>query len=322
MKPITHLVFGGNALRTLCLCGILRYIYFYNLNNFIRDVSGTSMGAFFALAFALKIPIETLENIIYKVCKDTNIATISPSDFLNIFDNYGVGCSLNYLIDIKNFIKDNFNQDDLNFLELSKKTGINLYVSATNINNGKNTNFNVNSTPYISVIDAVAASMCVPLLSKPINIDGYYYIDGYLTDNFPLDVFNHIPKEQILGVAVNVQNDYMMPNIPQNTEISFSKYIYNILYIFYNNTYKLCYYNKITSYNEFLIISNSPIKSIFDPNINDEKGFIDFTLNEEDINNLFLQGFKEINDYMNKFNYCNSNLDFVFCDKSSNFHDI
>ena len=74
MKPITHMVFGGNALRTLCLCGILRYIYFYNLDAFIRDVSGTSMGAFFALAFALKIPIEQLEQMIYKVCKDKNIA--------------------------------------------------------------------------------------------------------------------------------------------------------------------------------------------------------------------------------------------------------
>lgn len=322
MKPITHMVFGGNALRTLCLCGILRYIYFYNLDAFIRDVSGTSMGAFFALAFALKIPIEQLEQMIYKVCKDKNIATVSPSSFINIMDNYGVGCSLNYLIDIKQFIKDNYNQDDMTFLELSKKTGVNLYVSATNINNTKNTNFNVNNTPNISIIDAVAASMCVPLLSKPIIIDGYYYIDGYLTDNFPLEIFKDIPREQILGVAVNVENDYLIPPIEKGTELSFINYIVNIFFTFYNNTYKLCYYNKINSYNDFLIIKSSPIKSIFKPNINEEEGYIDFSLKEEDINNLFLQGFKEINDYMNKYNYCNSNVDLVLCDKSSNFQEI
>lgn len=298
MKPITHLVFGGNALRTLCLCGILRYIYCYNLDKMIHDVAGTSMGAFFALAFALKIPIETLEKYIYKVCSDPNLTKIESSSFLNIIDTYGLGSSLNYLDVIKEFIKEMYQQDDMTFLELTKKTGINLYVSATCINTGVNIIFNVNDTPTISIIHAVAASMCVPFLSKPIYIDGYYYIDGYLTNNFPLDCFENINKDNILGVAVNVENDYNMPIIEKNKDITFANYIYNMLYIFYNNTYKLCYYNKFSSYPNFLIIKNSPIRSIFNPKINNDNS-IDFSLTEDEINNLFLQGFKEINDYMN-----------------------
>lgn len=308
MKHITHLVFGGNALRTLCLCGIIRYIYCYNLDKLIRNVAGTSMGAFFALAFALKIPIERLEKYIYKVCSNPKLTKINGEAFLNIIDSYGIGSSLNYLDDIRDFIKETYQQDDLTFLELSKKTGINLFVSATRINDGSNVIFNINDTPDISIIDAVAASMCVPLLSKPILIDGYYYIDGYLTNNFPIDCFDNINKDNILGVAVNINNDYSMPFIEQHKEIDFTMYLYNIIYIIYNNTYKLCYYNKITSHPNFLIIKNSPIRSIFNPNINDD--CIDFSLTEEDINNLFLQGFKELNDYMN--NYSNNNRDFAF----------
>lgn len=300
MKPITHLVFGGNALRTLCLCGILRYIYCYNLDKMIRDVAGTSMGAFFALAFALKIPIETLEQYIYKVCSDPKLTKIESSSFLNIIDTYGLGSSLNYLDVIKEFIKETYQQDDMTFIELTKKTGVNLYVSATCINTGLNIIFNVNDTPNISIINAVAASMCVPFLSKPIYIDGYYYIDGYLTNNFPLDCFENINKDNILGVAVNVEKDYNMPIIEKNKDITFANYIYNMIYIFYNNTYKLCYYNKFSSYPNFLIIKNSPIKSIFNPKINDDNS-IDFSLTEDDMNNLFLQGFKEINDYMNNY---------------------
>ena len=300
MKTITHLVFGGNALRTLCLCGILRYLYCYNLDKLIRDVAGTSMGAFFSLAFALKIPIEQLESYIYKTCNNPKLTKIETSSFLNMIDSYGLGSSIEYLEVIKEFIKETYNQEDLTFLELSKKTGINLYVSATRINDGSNVIFNVNDTPNVSVIEAVAASMCVPFLSKPINIDGYYYIDGYLTNNFPLDCFSNVNKDNILGVAVYVDKDYMMPSIPQNQELSFPTYLYNILYIFYNNTYKLCYYNKFSSHSNFLIIKNSPIRSIFDPNINENENYIDFSLSETDINNLFLQGFKEINDYMNE----------------------
>jgi len=300
MKHITHLVFGGNALRTLCLCGVLRYIYCYNLDKLIRNVSGNSMGAFFVMAFALKIPIERLEKIIYKVCNDPKLTKINGEAFLNIIDTYGLGSSLNYFDDIREFIKETYQQDDLTFIELSKKTGVNLFVSATRVNDGSNVIFNVNDTPDISIIDAVAASMCVPFLSKPILIDGYYYIDGYLTNNFPIDCFEDVNKDNILGVALNVKSDYNTPFIEKDKEISFSAYLYNIIHIFYNNTYKLCYYNKITCHPNFLIINNSPIRSIFNPVINDN--CIDFSLNEEDINNLFLQGFKELNDYMNTYN--------------------
>jgi len=162
MKTITHLVFGGNALRTLCLCGILRYLYCYNLDKIIRDVAGTSMGAFFSLAFSLKIPIEQLEMFIWKICSNSNLTKIDSSSFLNVIDSYGLGSSLEYLEIIRDYIKEIYNQDDLTFLELSKKTGVNLYVSATRINDGLNIIFNVNDTPNVSVLDAVAASMCVP----------------------------------------------------------------------------------------------------------------------------------------------------------------
>lgn len=322
MKPITHLVFAGNALRSLCLCGVLRYIYCYDLNNLIRDVSGTSMGAFFALAFALKIPIEQLEKYIYELCSKSELTKIYTSSFINIFNDYGVGCSLDYLKLFRGYIKEKFNQDDLTFLELSKKTGINLYVSATNISNGNNVNFNVNNTPNISVIEAVSASMCIPIFSKPIIIEGEYYIDGYLTDNFPIDVFDDINKDHILGVALNIDKEYEISNHNKKGELTFSNYLYNIMYLMYINTYKLCYYNKIKSYKDVLILKNSPIRSIFSLKINDDDNYIDLSLTEDEINNLFLQGFKETNDYMNRYNYSNSNLDLTLSDKSSDFQEI
>ncbi len=55
---ITHLVFSGNALRSICLCGVLRYLYCYNLHTHIRDIAGTSMGAFFGLHLPLKFQLK------------------------------------------------------------------------------------------------------------------------------------------------------------------------------------------------------------------------------------------------------------------------
>ncbi len=322
MKKITHLVFAGNALRTLCLCGILRYLYCYEMDKDIHNVAGTSMGAFFSLVFALKIPIEILENIIYDVCCNKNdFNNIDPSKIFNIINDLGITYSLDYLKKIKEYIKNTYNQDDMTFIELSKKNGINLFISATRINDGSNIIFNVNDTPNISIIDATAASMCIPIISKPILIDGYYYIDGFLTDNYPHKVFKGIHKDNILGVAVNIDTDYQINKIEKDTDINFLSYINNIIQIFYINTYKKAYKYKIEKLKDSLIINTSPIKSIFKTEIKNNK--IELFLKKDDVNNLFLQGFKEVNDYINKKNYFNnSNLDLCFCDKSSIFQEI
>ena len=210
MKYITHLIFSGNALKSLTLCGVLRYLYFYNLDRNIHDVAATSMGAFFAVAFALKIPIEKLEEMILKATNDDKITKFHPSTFMNIINNFGLCCSIDYLNIYKEYLKEVYDIEDITFLELSKKTGVNIYISTTRVDTGTNMIFNVNDTPNVSVLKAVAASMCIPMLSQPILIDGYYYIDGYLTNNFPLEMFTHINNDNILAIAGDISKSYEM----------------------------------------------------------------------------------------------------------------
>lgn len=309
MKQITHIVFAGNALRSLCICGVLRYIYCYKMDKNIRDVAGTSMGAFFSLAYALKIPIERLEQIIYNTMK-SDITKIYPTNFINLINNYGLNSSSDYLKEIRNYIKEIYNQDDITFLDLTKKTGINLYVSVTEVNSGNNVIFNVNDHPNVSVLDAISASMCLPIISKPVIINDKYYIDGYLTNNFPIEVFSHINNEFVLGIGVNTRHECKI----EMKELSFSNYLYNLFKMVYNNTDTLCYYNKIKNHKNIIFISNSAVKSILNPNITDD--YIDFAIDEHLLHNLYLQGFKEMNDYSNK------SLDLALEDISSNFQEI
>ena len=171
MKHFTHLVCSGSALRSLCLLGVLRYIYFNKMENYIKNAAGTSMGAFFCLVFALKIPVDKLEEILLDTIKIAS--TISSSSILNIFTELGFNDANNYLVGIKKYIKEKYSMDDITFIELSKMTGVNIYVSTTRINDGKNIIFNVNDYPNVSVLDAIAASMSIPTITKPIKIDKY-----------------------------------------------------------------------------------------------------------------------------------------------------
>ena len=137
MKYFTHLVCSGSAIRSLCLLGIFRYIYFNKLEYHIKNAAGTSMGAFFCLAFALKIPIDELEEMIKTLINIPEVISVSSDDFINLFTDLGFNNSKLYLSEIKNFLKKKYNIEDITFIELSKLTGVNVFVSTTKINTGK-----------------------------------------------------------------------------------------------------------------------------------------------------------------------------------------
>ena len=300
MKYFTHLVCSGSAFRSFCLLGVLRYIYFNKMEDHIKNAAGTSMGSFFCLAFALKIPIDELEEMIKKSIKHPDIITISTVNFLNIFTNLGCNDCKLYLSGIKEYLQKKYNKDDISFIELSKLTGVNVYVSVTKINTGNNFIFNVNDTPNVSVLDAVAASMCIPCISQPIKIDDCYYVDGCLTNNLPFEIFNNINQDDILNIAIYVKEDYDVTDIiEQNNELNFLTYFKQLFSIIYSNSVHASYISKLSTLKNPLIVSNSPFKSFYNLKMTEDS--IAFNIHDDDIENLILQGFRDISNYMSKF---------------------
>ena len=300
MKYFTHLVCSGSAIRSLCLLGIIRYIYFNKLDHHIKNVAGTSMGAFFCLAFALKIPIDKLEEIIIKTINNQDVKYISSAKLLNLFTDLGINDSKLYLLGIKEYIKEKYDMDDITFIQLSKLTGVNVYVSTTKINDGKNYIFNVNDTPNVSVIDAVAASMCIPVISKPVKIDNLYYVDGCITNNLPFDVFDNINQDDILCVAIYVKDDYTVSVIDDTDDnINFLMYYKQISNIIYSNSLQYTYIKRIEKFKNPLIITKSHFKTFYNIEITNNE--LVFNINQIDIENLILQGFTDISAYMKTF---------------------
>ena len=300
MKYFTHLVFSGSALRSFCLLGVLRYIYFNKMEDYIKNAAGTSMGSFFCLAFALKIPIDELEEMIITLINIPEVISVSSDDFINLFTDLGFNNSKLYLSGIKKFLKKKYDIEDITFIELSKLTGVNVFVSVTKINTGKNFIFNVNDTPNVSVLDAVAASMCIPLLSQPVKIDDNYYIDGCLTNNLPYEIFNNINQDDILNVAIYIKKDYEVTDIIKtDEELNFFNYYKQICSIIYSNSLHCSYISKLPNFKNPLLISDSPFTSFYNIKVSDDS--IAFNIKDDDIQNLILQGFRDISNYMKQF---------------------
>ena len=298
MKDITHLVFSGCAFRSVCLLGVLRYLYIEKKHLNIHNVAGSSMGSLFCLVFALKIPYEKIEDIIKKTISDEEISNINKDSLINIFYKNGIESSKKYLKLIKEYVSEKYDVDDITFLELSKKTGINLFVSSTNINKNINVIFNINDTPNVSIFDAVASSMSIPFLAYPIEIDGEYYIDGGLTDNFPIKIFKNIPINNILGVAIKIPEDFKINQYEKNKELSLFEYTSQLCNLLYMNSLHHTLLNNIPD--EILVIEESPIKEWL--NLEISKDNIKKNLEQNDIDLLIIKGFYDMTNYMKKYN--------------------
>ncbi|MGI9513734.1 MAG: patatin-like phospholipase family protein, partial [Anderseniella sp.] len=109
---------------------------------------------------------------------------VSPYD-TNPFD-------INPLLDLLN--------QTINFEQVRKCADIDLFVSATNVRNGKIKVFNGTEL----TADMLMASACLPHLYKSVEVDGELYWDGGYMGNPPIfPLFYHTPIADIMIVQIN-----------------------------------------------------------------------------------------------------------------------
>lgn len=295
MSHYTHLVISGGGMCGGCILGVFRYLYIENKIKNIKYISGNSIGSIFALAFILKIPLDELE-IIFKDIHKNREFIINKNNLGNLFINNGI-IDFNIIIKpIQKYLKDNYDLDDITFKEISKKFGINLYISTTNVNRQINKIFSIDNTPDISVFKAVTASITLPYIGIPVIIDNEYYIDGYLTNNFPIEVFKNVNKDNIFGIVINIETNNSDNNI--NKELTFIDYNKKLLDLLIINTSKLAFINLINKeYANILLINDLPISSYILYSINNDE--LESDLSDIDVDNLILDGFIKTSNYFN-----------------------
>lgn len=162
VKKIGIVLSGGGA-RGSAHVGVLKALEEHGISP--QYVSGSSAGSIAATFYAAgKSPATMLE-----------IAKNMPG--LRQLFRWGLPkAGLTDLSYLKAIIQEHIPKDD--FSVLSKK----LYVIATNLNKGKWKAFQSGK-----LSDAVMASSALPLLFKPVEIDGEIYVDGGLLNNLPVE---------------------------------------------------------------------------------------------------------------------------------------
>ena len=295
---ITHLVLSRGGMHGVMFIGALRYLYFKNLDKNITHIAGCSIGSFIGLMFAFKMQINEMEEIIYTARKDEELCNVPIKNYIKLITEYGICDVSKFIIHLKRAVKNKypFLDDIVTFKDIAKKFGINLYMSSTNINSCENRIFSIEDTPDICVFDACCASMCIPLLFKPIYIDDYYY-DGALTNNFPIKIFEKVPSENILGMILQKENKQI---IEKTKNINLIYIIKQLFTIFNKLRVKHVLFEQIknSKINNFYYPTNLPLDNTM--NITFSRLGMKLELKKKQIDDMIFAGFESMMEYMDE----------------------
>jgi NTE family protein len=173
----TGIVLSGGGARGFSHLGVLQAL---NEADIFPDcISGTSSGsiagAFYADGFK---PLEIL-SILSKNKRFDYLSFALPKN--GLLEMTGMKKVLEKYLGTKNF----------------KDLKTSLYVAATDLNRGEIKYFHQGN-----VVDAVIASASIPVVFRPSVINGTYYVDGGVIDNFPIAPLENKCK-RIIGSHVN-----------------------------------------------------------------------------------------------------------------------
>ena len=176
-------------------------------------------------------------------------------------------------------IEKKFGKKTITFLELYKKTKVDLIITGTCLNKQRLRYFNYKNTPDMNVNLALRITYSVPFVFDKIYFENNVYVDGGLLNNFPLDYFKKSIKNTI-GITLR-------DKIEINNLENLDNYILSLIYVSSQS-----YHNYILEkYKENIIIINLDIQ-IFDINISKDK-----------FNDLIEIGYNSIKKFLSNYIY-------------------
>lgn len=295
---ITHLVISGGGMHGVIFVGALRYIYLENLHKNITHISATSIGSYIGLMIAFKYNMDEIETIMYECFNNPGINHIPKKNYYKLITELGL-CSSSCIIDnLKDILrKKHDNIEEITFKDLTKRFGVNMYISTTNINRCENTIFSIETTPDVSVFKACEASMSIPFLCKPVYINGEYYYDGALSNNFPIKVFENISQENILGMMLYNKNNDVVSNMNVD-KISIFVIIKQMLHMMNSLRLKEAILRQVNEkdLDNYYIPDTILLQNFMSYKINKNGIYMDIT--EDQINEMIYSGFNSMYNYI------------------------
>lgn len=204
LLPPKRIVFTGGGLRSLCHFGVLEVLEKKGLLKHVKEYIGVSAGALVGFCSILGYTISEMKQVVTEF-DFTILQNAHPELVLDFFSIYGVDTGEQLEKFLKALLRIKGHSTDMTFGDWIKQfpKAKRLRCYAANLNTCKLVEYSTESTPDVSFVFALRASMSLPLYFTPMKDPdtGHYLVDGGVIHNFPMNYLTEEEKEETLGVS-------------------------------------------------------------------------------------------------------------------------
>lgn len=153
-----------------------------DLDN-LEEISGSSAGALLSFLYCLADG-DTVK--ILDTALDVPVGTVMKPSLKTLMSDYGFVSSQKVRKIVSEACLKISGLDDITFGDLYARNPIKLHISSYCVDLARTIYFSVDTTPTMSVVDALCASIAIPFIFSSVTLgDGWRYIDGATVENAP-----------------------------------------------------------------------------------------------------------------------------------------
>jgi NTE family protein len=188
MIPPRRLVLSGGGVKVISLVGALITLEEAGNLKKVKEVCGVSAGAFLAFILATGYPLNKIKSLILDLDFSV-IRNMSPEAFIGFPETFGIDDGTHLVKFLESMIKVALKLDPaMTFEDLQRVGKYTFKCWATDLNTRSAREFSAAKTPSVKIVDALRASMSLPLYFTPMAdpITGHLLTDGGIQGNLPL----------------------------------------------------------------------------------------------------------------------------------------
>lgn len=216
MKPTT-LVISGGSVKGFGMLGAIQYVHEQIGIQNIHSFFGTSIGAIISYMLCIgQTPLEVVHSVISskildKIQTDINIEQLLTQQGMISFEHFHEELELITLAK---------HGEVFTMKSLYDILGKELCCITFNFTLNKTEILHYTTTPDLPCLIALQMSSSIPFVFGKMTYQGSVYIDGGISDNFPIRVALRMDKTDILGICSNSELQESKDNSPYFEMIS------------------------------------------------------------------------------------------------------
>lgn len=208
---IRTLVFGGGGTRCLVYAHALAELQTKGMISDVNRVWGTSAGALIGTMYALSSDGVRVRDTLYSV-DFSKFRDITISNILSIHESWGIDNGNN----LQGMIRSLCNTMRIGSATMKMRDLPMINIVVADLSIRETIVINADTYPELCIVDAIRASMSLPLLLKPfVSPDGHIWIDGGLRENFPWRLLSDEEKRTALGFVIEKDTPKTPKTLPE-----------------------------------------------------------------------------------------------------------